>query len=99
MPEDKTAPCSGYWDKNSFRLKHDWAKSTWPYSGEIDIMEMSGKATRLYHAGAVYHKSHEKWTTCNIGWYSCYRRYDGIINLKKWIADQKLDSSIQAKNG
>ena len=99
MPEDKTAPCSGYWDKNSFRLKHEWAKSTWPYSGEIDIMEMSGRATRLYHAGAVYHKSQEKWTTGNIGWYSHYRRYDGIINPKQWIADQKLDSSIQAKNG
>ena len=99
MPEDKTAPYSGYWDKNSFRLKHEWAKSTWPYSGEIDIMEMSGRATRLYHAGAVYHKSHEKWTTDNIGWYSHYRRYDGIIIPKQWIADQKLDSSLQAKNG
>lgn len=99
MPEDKTAPYSGYWDKNSFRLKHEWAKSTWPYSGEIDIMEMSGRATRLYHSGAVYHKSHEKWTTDNIGWYSHYRRYDGIINPKQWIADQKLDSSLQAKNG
>ena len=98
MPEDKTAPYSGYWDKNAFKLKHKWAKSTWPYSGEIDIMEMSGRATRLYHAGAVYHKSHEKWTVGNIGWYSHYRRYDGAINPKQWIADQKLDSSLQPKN-
>ena len=60
---------------------------------------MSGRATRLYHAGAVYHKSLENWTTRNIGWYSHYRRYDGIINPKQWIADQKLDSSLQAKNG
>ena len=44
-------------------------------------------------------KSREKWTTGNIGWYSHYRRYDGIINPKQWIADQKLDSSLQAKNG
>ena len=60
MPEDKTAPYSGYWDKKSLNLKQEWAKSKWPYSGEIDIMEVSGRATRLYHAGAVYHKSKKK---------------------------------------
>tara|TARA_B000000565_G_scaffold206834_1_gene160241 strand:- start:834 stop:1952 length:1119 start_codon:yes stop_codon:yes gene_type:complete len=98
MPEDKTAPYSGYWDKKSLNLKQEWAKSKWPYSGEIDIMEMSGRATRLYHAGAVYHKSKEKITVGNIGWYSHYRRYDGKINPKQWLADQKLDPSLQPKN-
>ena len=99
LPEAKTAPYSGYWDKAAADNKREWARSTWPYSGEIDIMEMSGRATRLYHAGAVYHKTSNNWTVGNIGWYSHYRRYDGVINPKQWIADQKLDSSLQATTG
>ena len=35
----------------------------------------------------------------NIGWYSHYRRYDGAINPKQWIADQKLDSLLQPRPG
>lgn len=99
MPDDKTAPYSGYWDKFALKEKREWTKSSWPYSGEIDIMEMSGRATRLYHAGAVYHTSDKKWTVGNIGWYSHYRRYDGSIDPKQWIADQKLDSSLKPKPG
>ena len=48
----------------------------WPDNGEIDIMEMSGRAIRLYHAGAVLHTSPRNWTVGHIGWYSNYRRYD-----------------------
>jgi beta-glucanase (GH16 family) len=99
LPEAKTAPYSGYWDKAAADNKREWARSTWPYSGEIDIMEMSGRATRLYHAGAVYHKSPRNWTVGNIGWYSHYRRYDGAINPKQWIADQKLDTSLKPRPG
>jgi len=99
LPEAKTAPYSGYWDKAAADNKREWARSTWPYSGEIDIMEMSGRATRLYHAGAVYHTSSKNWTVGNIGWYSHYRRYDGAINPKQWIADQKLDGSLQPGPG
>ena len=99
MPEAKTAPYSGYWDQAAAKGKREWARSTWPYSGEIDIMEMSGRATRLYHAGAIFHKSPRNWTVGNIGWYSHYRRYDGAINPKQWIVDQKLDSSLQPRPG
>ena len=99
LPEAKTAPYSGYWDKVAADNKREWARSTWPYSGEIDIMEMSGRATRLYHAGAVYHTSPKNWTVGNIGWYSHYRRYDGAIDPKQWIADQKLDGSLKPGPG
>ena len=99
LPEAKTAPYSGYWDKAAADHKREWARSTWPYSGEIDIMEMSGRAIRLYHAGAVYHKSSKNWTVGNIGWYSHYRRFDGAINPKQWIADQKLDGSLKPRPG
>ena len=99
LPEAQSAPFSGYWDKAAAREKRERARSTWPYSGEIDIMEMSGRATRLYHAGAVFHKSQQNWTVGNIGWYSHYRRYDGAINPKQWVADQKLDSSLQPRPG
>jgi len=99
LPEAKTAPYAGYWDQAAATKKLAWAHSAWPYSGEIDIMEMSGRATRLYHAGAVYHKSHKNWTVGNLGWHSHYRRFDGAIDPKQWIADQKLDSSLQAKPG
>lgn len=99
MPEAKTAPYSGYWDQAAAKGKREWARSTWPYSGEIDIMEMSGRAIRLYHAGAIFHKSPRNWTVGNIGWYSHYRRYDGAINPKQWIVDQKLDSSLQPRPG
>ncbi len=99
LPEAATAPYNGYWDKAALDNKREWARSTWPYSGEIDIMEMSGRATRLYHAGAVYHTSPRRWTVGHLGWYSHYRRYDGAINPKQWIADQKLDGSLQPKPG
>ena len=99
LPEAKTAPYAGYWDKNAAAKKWAWAHSTWPFSGEIDIMEMSGRATRLYHGGAVYHKSPNNVTVGQIGWYSHYRRFDGAIDPKQWIADQKLDSSLKAKPG
>ncbi|MED5470732.1 MAG: glycoside hydrolase family 16 protein [Verrucomicrobiota bacterium] len=99
MPEAKTAPFSGYWDKAALDANREWARSTWPYSGEIDIMEMSGRATRLYHAGAVYHTSPKRWTVGHIGWYSHYRRYDGTIDPKQWIADQKLDPSLRPGPG
>ena len=62
-------------------------------------MEMSGRATRLYHAGAVYHTSAKRWTVGHIGWYSHYRRYDGAIDPKQWVADQKLDGSLQPQPG
>ena len=99
LPEVKTAPFSGYWDKAAAAAKREQAHSTWPYSGEIDIMELSGRATRLYHAGAVYHNSPRNWTVGHLAWYSHYHRYDGAINPKQWIADQKLDSSLQAAPG
>ena len=99
LPEAATAPYDGYWDKAALDNKREWTRSTWPYSGEIDIMEMSGRATRLYHAGAVYHTSPRRWTVGHLGWYSHYRRYDGAINPKQWIADQKLDGSLQPKPG
>ena len=99
LPEAATAPYDGYWDKAALDNKREWTRSTWPYSGEIDIMEMSGRATRLYHGGAVYHTSPRRWTVGHIGWYSHYRRYDGAINPKQWIADQKLDGSLQPKPG
>ena len=99
MPEPKTAPYHGYWDQNAATKKWKWAYSAWPYSGEIDIMEMSGRATRLYHGGAVYHKSPKNTTVGQIGWYSHYRRFDGAIDPKRWIADQVLDGSLQPKAG
>ena len=99
LPEAKTAPYSGYWDRAGASKKLQWAHSTWPYSGEIDIMEMSGRATRLYHAGAVYHKTPNNWTVGHIGWYSHYRRFDGAIDPKQWIADQVLDGSMQPRAG
>ncbi len=99
LPEETTAPFSGYWDKAAADARHEWALSKWPYSGEIDIMEMSGRATRLYHAGAVYHTSPRNWTVGHIGWYSHYRRYDGVIDPRQWIADQKLDASLQPAPG
>jgi beta-glucanase (GH16 family) len=99
LPEAGTAPYSGYWDKAAMDAKREWARSTWPYSGEIDIMELSGRATRLYHAGAVYHTSPRNWTVGHLGWYSHYRRYDGAIDPRQWIADQKLDRSLQAGPG
>jgi beta-glucanase (GH16 family) len=99
MPEKATAPYSGYWDQNAAKNKWEWAKSSWPYSGEIDIMEMSGRATRLYHGGVVYHKTKENITQGRIGWYSHYRRFDGAIDPKQWIADQKLDGSLQPRPG
>jgi len=99
LPEAKTAPFSGYWDKAAVDAKREWTRSSWPYSGEIDIMEMSGRATRLYHAGAVYHTSPRNWTVGHINWYSHYRRYDGAIDPKQWIADQKLDGSLQSAPG
>ena len=34
MPEAKTAPYSGYWDQAASKGKREWARSTWPYSGE-----------------------------------------------------------------
>ena len=99
LPVEKTAPYWGYWDKSSAREKLQWMYHSWPYSGEIDIMEMSGRATRLYHGGAVYHNSPQNWTTGHIGWYSHYRRIDGAINPKQWIADQVLDASLQPREG
>jgi beta-glucanase (GH16 family) len=99
LPESTTAPYSGYWDKAAADAQHQWSHSTWPYSGEIDIMEMSGRATRLYHAGAVYHTSDQNWTVGNLGWYSHYHRFDGAIDPKQWIANQVLDTSLQAKSG
>lgn len=99
MPEKKTAPYAGYWDKAAADNKREWTYSSWPYSGEIDIMEMSGRATRLYHAGAVFHKSPKNWTAGHIGWYSHYRRIDGAIDPKQWVADQRLDGSMQPKPG
>ena len=99
LPESKTAPYSGYWDQAAANRKLDSAYSTWPYSGEIDIMEMSGRATRLYHGGAVFHTSSKNWTVGHIGWYSHYRRYDGAIDPRQWIADQKLDTSLQPAPG
>ena len=99
MPEAKTAPYSGYWDKAAADNKRKWAHSSWPYSGEIDVMEMSGRATRLYHAGAVYHKSPRNWTVGHVGWYSHYRRFDGAIDPKQWVADQVLDGSLQPRPG
>lgn len=99
MPEKETAPYSGYWDKGAATRKYEWAHSTWPYSGEIDIMEMSGRATRLYHGGAVYHKSNRNWTVGSMAWYSHYRRYDGVIDPKQWIANQVLDEALQPKPG
>jgi len=99
LPEAKKAPYSGYWDQAAARKKRKWAHSVWPYSGEIDVMEMSGRATRLYHAGAVYHKDPVNWTAGHIGWYSHYRRLDGAIDPRQWIADQKLDATLQATAG
>ena len=99
LPETSTAPYDGYWDKTALDEKREWARSTWPYSGEIDIMEMSGRATRLYHAGAVFHTSAKRWTVGHIGWHSHYRRYDGAIDPKQWIADQKLHGSLQPRPG
>ncbi|MCS5584004.1 MAG: glycoside hydrolase family 16 protein, partial [Pseudomonadales bacterium] len=99
LPEAKTAPYSGYWDKAAAEANRTGAHSTWPYSGEIDIMEMSGRATRLYHGGAVYHTSPRNWTVGHIGWYSNYRRYDGAINPRQWIADQKLDAALKPALG
>jgi len=96
LPSAKTAPFSGYWDKAAADRKLAAAHSSWPYSGEIDIMEMSGRATRLYHGGAVYHTSPRNWTVGHIGWYSHYRRYDGKIDPKQWIADQKLAADLKA---
>jgi len=99
LPEAKTAPYWGYWDEAAAAKKLKWTYSSWPYSGEIDIMEMSGRATRLYHGGAVYHTSPKNWTAGHIGWYSHYRRFDGKIDPKQWIADQVLDKSLQPKAG
>ncbi|MFC4993224.1 glycoside hydrolase family 16 protein [Rubritalea tangerina] len=99
LPEPGSAPFWGYWDAQAAAKKWKWSYSSWPYSGEIDIMEMSGRATRLYHGGAVYHRSPKEWTVGNIGWYSHYRRYDGAIDPKQWIADQVLDGSLQPKDG
>jgi beta-glucanase (GH16 family) len=99
LPSAKTAPFSGYWDKAAADAKRAAAHSSWPYSGEIDIMEMSGRATRLYHGGAVYHTSPRNWTVGHIGWYSHYRRYDGKIDPKQWIADQKLAATLKAGPG
>lgn len=99
LPESKTAPYAGYWDQAAAKSKREWARSTWPYSGEIDIMEMSGRATRLYHGGAVFHTSPRNWTVGHLGWYSHYRRYDGAIDPRQWIADQKLDGSLKARPG
>ncbi len=99
LPEAKTAPYGGFWDKLAAEKDRKWAYSSWPYSGEIDIMEMSGRATRLYHAGAVYHKSPKNWTSGHIGWYSHYRRFDGVLDPKRWIRDQVLDGSLQPKPG
>jgi beta-glucanase (GH16 family) len=99
MPEAKTAPYSGYWDKAAADNKREWSHSQWPYSGEIDIMEMSGRATRLYHGGVVFHTSPKNWSVGHIGWYSHYRRYDGKIDPKQWIADQKLAAAFQPKAG
>lgn len=99
LPESKTAPYHGFWDQAAATKNLKWAYSSWPYSGEIDIMEMSGRATRLYHAGAVYHKSPKNWAVGNIGWYSHYLRFDGAIDPKQWLADQVLDGSLQPKAG
>jgi beta-glucanase (GH16 family) len=99
LPVAKTAPFSGYWDKAAADARRESVRSTWPYSGEIDIMEMSGRATRLYHGGAVFHTSSRNWTVGHIGWYSHYRRYDGAIDPRQWIADQKLDGSLKAAPG
>ena len=99
LPEAKSAPYSGYWDQAAAKKELNWAHSTWPYSGEIDVMEMSGRATRLYHAGAVYHKHPNNWTVGHIGWHSHYRRIDGVIDPKQWIGDQKLDVALQPTAG
>lgn len=99
LPEEKTAPYRGYWDEAAATKKLKWTYSSWPYSGEIDIMEMSGRATRLYHGGAVYHSSPKNWTAGHIGWYSHYRRFDGKIDPKQWIANQVLDETLQPKSG
>jgi beta-glucanase (GH16 family) len=99
MPEKKTAPYAGYWDKAAADAKRKWAYATWPYSGEIDIMELSGRATRLYHGGVVYHNSKHNWTVGHLAWYSHYRRYDGAINPRQWVGDQKLDGSMQPQPG
>ena len=99
LPEPASAPYHGYWDEAAARKKLEWTFSAWPYSGEIDIMEMSGRATRLYHGGAVYHTSPKNWTVGHIGWYSHYRRFDGVIDPKQWIADQVLDDALQPKAG
>lgn len=99
LPESKTAPYGGFWDQLAAAGNRKWAYSQWPYSGEIDIMEMSGRATRLYHAGAVYHTSLKNWTVGHIGWYSHYRRFDGAIDPKKWIANQVIDASLRPKPG
>ncbi|MHC5054793.1 MAG: glycoside hydrolase family 16 protein [Planctomycetota bacterium] len=99
LREAATAPYSGYWDKAAADHKREWAHSRWPFSGEIDIMEMSGRATRLYHGGAVYHASPRNWTVGHLRWYSHYRRYDGNLDPRQWIADQKLDASLSPKPG
>ncbi|MFG0267473.1 MAG: hypothetical protein ACF8AM_20325 [Rhodopirellula sp. JB055] len=99
LPEPKQAPYSGYWDQEAANSKRAHGLNSWPYSGELDVMEMSGRATRLYHAGAVYHTSRVNWSVGNIGWYSHYRRIDGAIDPKQWIADQQLDGSLQPRSG
>ena len=99
LPEVKTAPYWGYWDQAAANAKLKHSYSSWPYSGEIDIMELSGRATRLYHGGAVYHNSDRSWTVGHLAWYSHYQRFDGAVDPKQWIADQKLDASLQGKPG
>lgn len=99
LPEKATAPWSGYWDQESLKKKWEWAHSTWPYSGEIDIMEMSGRANRLYHGGVVYHNSPKRYTVGHITWYSHYQTVDGVIDPKRWIHDQKVVPELQAAPG
>ncbi|MEC9092335.1 MAG: glycoside hydrolase family 16 protein, partial [Planctomycetota bacterium] len=99
LPETRSAPYSGYWDQAAAKRKSKASKSNWPYSGEIDVMEMSGRSTRLYHAGAVYHNHASNWTVGHIRWHSHYRRFDGVIDPRQWIADQKLDPNLQPKSG
>ena len=99
LPEEKIASYWGYCDKAAASKKLKWTYSSWPHSGEIDIMEMSGRATRLYNGGAVYHSSPRNWTAGHIRWYSHHRRFDGKIDPKQWIATRCLTSPCSRRPG